>query len=388
LYGYLLRKVKMVQIVINENQLNLIKGELIKQSEISLAEEKWNNFTNEEKQFVVELLRVTYPEKSKLIKENWLNTVGDIVGIFDPTGVVDLINGISYIRQGENLFGFLSIVSAIPYAGDFVAKPVMAALKLGKPSAKALNGVMKTAKAGDVTKAGADLAKLAETGGITGAFVKGIQLIGTKLKSLVERIPGGIATSGLKNTILGWIDLFSKAGSRAIQTKQVISNLAKRIPKMSPVKAAEELTALKSAIKSSPDVFTGYRTTKGVLSWKTVFGGMPQLMGRNKSVRALMRQSKWWLGFLDYVGLGNFVGPEELSKQLGGEDAMRQKMEEYNRTPDAKQNFEDQYGKENDGSSNTNNPPASSASPKMELDPFAKFLRGILTGGLNPIPGM
>jgi hypothetical protein len=115
---------------------------------------------------------------------------------------------------------------------------------------------------------------------------------------------------------------------------------------------------------------------------------MPQLMGRNKSVRALMRQSKWWLGFLDYVGLGNFVGPEELSKQLGGEDAMRQKMEEYNRTPDAKQNFEDQYGKENDGSSNTNNPPASSASPKMELDPFAKFLRGILTGGLNPIPGM
>ena len=33
----------MVQIIINENQLNLIKGELTKQSEISLAEEKFNS---------------------------------------------------------------------------------------------------------------------------------------------------------------------------------------------------------------------------------------------------------------------------------------------------------------------------------------------------------
>jgi hypothetical protein len=391
LYGYLLRKVKMVQIIINENQLNLIKGELIKQSEISLAEEKWNNFTNEEKQFVVELLRVAYPEKSKLIKEHWLNTVGDIVGIFDPTGVVDLVNGISYITQEEYLFGFLSIVSAIPYAGDFVAKPVMAALKLGKPSAKALNGIMKTAKAGNVTKASADLAKLSQSGGITGAFVKGFQLVGPKVKSIVERIPGGMATSGLKNTILGWIDLFSKAGSRAIKTQRDIGRLSRRLPKMTPAVAAKKLEDLSSAIKSSPGVFTGYRTTKGLLSWKTIFGGMPQLMGRNKSVRALMRQSKWWLGFLDYIGLGNFVGPEELSKQLGGEEAMRQKMEEYNKTPDAERNFKDEYGKENDGSSNTNttsSSSASSASPKMELDPFAKFLRGIITGGLNPIPGM
>ena len=383
----------MVQIIINESQLNLIKGDLSKQSQLRLVEEEWNNFTNEEKQLVVELLKAIYPEKSKLLKEAWYNTLGDIVGIFDPTGVVDLVNGISYISQGENLFGFLSIISAIPYAGDIVAKPVMAALKLGKPSAKALNRIMSAAEnannAKDMAKVSADLAKLAQSGGITGAFVKGFQTVGPKIKSVVERLPGGFITGGLKNTILGWIDLFSKAGSKAIQRKQVIGNLANNMKRMSPEKAVEQLTALTKAIKSSPGAFTGYRTTKGILSWKTMFGGMPQLMGRNKSVRALMRQSKWWLGFLDYIGLGNFVGPEELSKQLGGEEAMKQKMEEYNKTPEAERNFKDQFGEGNmDSSTEDNTTSTSNKSTKPELDPLAKFLRNLVTGALNPIPGM
>lgn len=377
----------MVEIVITENQLKLLKVEISNQSEIKLAEEKWNNFNNSEKQLVVELLRAIYPEKTKLIKESWLNTVGDIVGIFDPTGVVDLINGISYISQGENLFGFLSIISAVPYAGDIIAKPVMGALKLGKPSAKVLNNILKTAKAGDVTKASADLSKLASTGGITGTFVKGIQKLGPKLKSIIERMPGGSITKGLKNTILGWIDLFSKVGSKAIVSKQVMGNLAKRLPRMSPAKAAIELENLNKAVKSIPGAFTGYRTSKGVFSWKTLFGGMPQLMGRNKSVRALMRQSKWWLGFLDYIGLGNWVGPEELAKTLGGEAAMAEKMEEYNKTPEAKQNFEDEYGSETTESSETTSQSTSSTSKNDgNLDPFAKLLRNIFTGSVNPIP--
>jgi hypothetical protein len=377
----------MVEIVITENQLELIKVEITNQSEIKLAEEKWDNFNKSEKQLVVELLKAIYPEKSKLIKEDWMNTVGDIVGIFDPTGVVDLINGISYISQGENLFGFLSIVSAVPYIGDIIAKPVMGALKLGKPSAKMLNNILKTAKAGDVTKASADLAKLSSAGGVTGKFVKGMEKVGPKLTSIIEKVPGGSITRGLKNTILGWIDLFSKAGSKAVVSKQVMGNLAKRLPKMSPAKAVIELENLNKAVKSMPGAFTGYRTSKGVFSWKTLFGGMPQLMGRNKSVRSLMRQSKWWLGFLDYIGLGNWVGPEELSKKLGGEDIMAEKMEEYNKTPQAKQNFEDEYGSETTESSETTSQSTSSSSKNnSELDPFAKLLRNVLTGSVNPIP--
>ena len=375
----------MAEIIINESQFEIIKGVLERQSKIKLAEDKWTTFSDEEKNFVIEFLKVSYPEKSKLLKEAWYNTLGDVVGIFDPTGVVDLVNGISYISQGENLFGFLSIISAVPYAGDAVAKPMMGALKLGAPSAKALNSVLKTAEAGDTVKAGADLAKLAGQGGITGTFVKGLEYVGPKLKSIVERVPGGFMTSGLKNTILGWIELFAKAGKQGKLTQRAMGRLSRRLPKLPPAVAAKKLEDLSKAIKSTPGVFTGYRTTKGLFSWKTVFGGMPQLMGRNKSVRALMRQSKWWLGFLDYIGLGNWVGPDELIEKLGGEEAMRQKMEEYNKTSEAEQNFQDEYGAEetqqNQSSSSTNNKSKSS-----DLDPLAKFLRNILTGQLNPLP--
>ena len=379
----------MAEIIIKESQLKLIKGELAKQSEMRLAEEKWNKFSDEEKEFLVEFLKAVYPKKTKLIKESWYNTLGDIVGIFDTTGVVDLVNGISYISQGENLFGFLSIISAIPYAGDVVAKPVMIALKLRKPSAKALEAVMKTAKAGDTAKAAADLSKLAATGGITGTFVKGIEKIAPSIKSVIERVPGGFLTSGIKKTILGWLDLFGKAGKEVKIAKQVTGNLASRMARMAPDVAVKELEILSKAIKSSSGVFTGYRTTKGLFSWKTVFGGMPQLMGRNKSVRALMRQSKWWLGFLDYIGLGNFVGPDELSEKLGGEDAMQRKMEEYNKTPDAKKNFEDQYGSERTESQTDNRQNTSSSTiSKPDIDPLAKFFRNLVMGQVNPIPGM
>jgi hypothetical protein len=374
----------MLEIVIGENQLNLIKGELSKQTKLKLAEEKWKRFSEEEKEFVVEFLKVIHPKKSKLLKENrWYNTVGDIVGIFDPTGVVDLVNGISYLRQGDTLFGFLSIVSAVPYAGDLVAKPVMAALKLGKPSAKALNSVMKTAKAGDTAKAGADLAKLVETDRITNIFVKGMETIGPKLTDIVNKVPGGFMTRGLKNTILGWIDLFSKAGRQGKTVKQTTGYLARRIPKMSPEKAVKELEKLSNIVKSSPGAFTGYRTTKGLMSWKTIFGGMPQLMGRNKSVRALMRQSKWWLGFLDYLGLGNWVGPEELAQMVGGEEEMRRMMENYNRTSQARQNFEDQFGAEEQQQQYAQ--PSQPTSSTKSSDPFANFLRNIFIGQLNPM---
>jgi hypothetical protein len=126
------------------------------------------------------------------------------------------------------------------------------------------------------------------------------------------------------------------------------------------------------------------------MSWKTLFRGMPQLIGRNASVRALARQTKWWAGFLDYVGLGNFVGPEEIAKKMG-EDNFINKMEEYQKTPEAQQNFSDDFGSEtSDKSSGETNPSTntSNTETKSSQDPLANFLRNLLVGKLNPIPGM
>ena len=69
---------------------------------------------------------------TELLQEaEWYNTVGDILGIVDPTPTIDIINGISYFSQGDHLFGLLSLISAIPYAGDAVGKTIMGSLKIG-----------------------------------------------------------------------------------------------------------------------------------------------------------------------------------------------------------------------------------------------------------------
>ena len=96
--------------------------------------------------------------KKQLLKEyKWYNTLLDFVGIVDPTGAADFINSISYFRQGEIFFGFLSLASIIPYAGDIVAKPVVALVKMGKGSFKTMNAAI---KAGSATKTAAAATKL------------------------------------------------------------------------------------------------------------------------------------------------------------------------------------------------------------------------------------
>ena len=289
-----------------------------------------------------------------------------------------MVNGISYISQGDKLFGFLSLVSAVPVLGDAVAKPVMAALKMGAPSAKALEGVLKTAQAGNSIKAAEDLARLSSTGGIIGKFVKGFGKVGSKLRGFIERMPLG-PLKGLRKTILQWIDLFEKGAKTGKTVRYAGAQLAKNLPKLSKEKQIEQLTQLRKIAKEA-NFFKSYSTSKGILSWKTLFGGMPQLLGRNKSVRALMRQSKWWLGFLDYAGIGNFVGPDELLSKVG-EEKMINKMEDYNKTEDAKKyaaEYEDADISQSEVQSNSKQS-SSQSNGGQDDNPLSGFFKNLFT---------
>lgn len=364
----------MAEVIISEKQLELIQDLITKEENQKLAEKNWEKLTESEKDAVVEFCKELYPEKASLIKEDkWYNTLGDIVGVFDPTGVVDIVNGISYINQGDNLFGFLSLVSAIPYAGDIVAKPVMGALKVGAPAAKALEGVLKTAKLGNTAKAAEDLAKISKTGGITGKFVDGVGKLGGKLKALVERVP---MPGGLKRTLNQWFDLFSNVSRRGKTVRYASQQFAKNLPKLS---RAEQIAGLEKLIKASKEsgLFTSYRTSKGLLSWKTIFGGMPQLIGRNKSVRALVRQTKFWAGFLDFLGLGNFVGPDEAIQQMG-QDQFESKMAEYQKTPEAQEYYQESFGNQDIPQSGQQQSTASK--PQTKSNPFGDFFKNVLGG--------
>jgi len=209
---------------------------------------------------------------------------------------------------------------------------------------------------------------------------------GEKVIKTIDEIPAG-PFKGMKNTIKSYFQLLSNAGKKSVMFQKRAGVLAKNFQKGTA--AVKDVELLKNYLKTQK-VFNPATLTKPGFFTNVFFGGIPRLFRSpsQRRLRILMQSTKWWLGFLDYVGLGNWVGAEELSKKMGDENFMK-KVDEYNQTPEAKQNFEDQFGSEKvEGQTNNQQSTSSSTSSEPNLDPLAKFLRGLFTGQMNPIPGM
>lgn len=276
---------------------------------------------------------LTESQYDRLMTEaKWYNLVGDILGIADPTGLVDIANGISYMSQGDHLFGLLSFISAIPYAGDVVAKPVMGALKIGSKSTKSLKTAMELSKAGQTADAAVILRKLAEEPGVVGKFLKSSTNWAPKISAQVEKLPGGLL-KGFKNTILDYLKLFERAGAKSTKFAAETGKLANTVL-ISPAQQTKNIKMLQDILKKEKIFDKTSLTSRSLLS-NIFLGGAPRLFG-NRRMRMLMRGTKFWAGFLDYVGLGNFVGPDEAVEKLGGEEEMRKKFDEYMKTQEAK----------------------------------------------------
>lgn len=74
----------------------------------------------------------------------WVNTLLDVVGIVDPTGIADATNAFLYFRKGEVLYGILSLISVVPYVGDAIAKPFIGLVKTGGALLKPITNILKT----------------------------------------------------------------------------------------------------------------------------------------------------------------------------------------------------------------------------------------------------
>lgn len=313
--------------------------------------EKWPTLDKNQKLFVREYIKQTNPKNkkkideffnkldNKLLNEEWYNTLLDIVGWVDPTGITDAINGVIYMVQGDYLFGFLSFVAVIPYVGDLISKPIMASLKMAKPELKMVNQAMELSKLGKADEAAALLKKASGSDQQVSWFTKQINNIAPKMKQFVENIPAG-PLKGFKNTILEWIQMFSKAGKEAKVVTKMTGDLATNLPKLSKANQLKNLEDLTKAIKDVKGPFRGFEGQ--AVGWKHFWAGMPQIFG-NRSTRALMTKTKWYLGLLDWMNLGNWVGPNELTKTMTEEELMKQ-MQLYNATPQAKQYLQDDFG--------------------------------------------
>jgi hypothetical protein len=318
---------------ITESELKGHILQIYKEEQEKIVQEKWDKLNKEEKVFVVEFLRASYPEKSELLKESkWYNTLGDIAGIFDPTGIIDVVNGISYWRQGDKLFALLSFISAVPYVGDLVAKPVVGVMKSGSVASKAFKTA---AVAGDAAKI-AETAKVA--GGPIGKMVSSAPSWGTKLinilKASIGRIP--LLGRGLVKVIEEYVQIFkgagAKMGTRATELAKLEGKTLTSIEKKRLIKQIEKDSA-----------FRGFRDNKGLANssfMSKVRGGVPRLFG-NRATRSLMGRTKWYLRLLDFLGIANFVGPDELMQKYSD---LEEKVNQFNQTPEGQKSWSDDFG--------------------------------------------
>jgi len=343
----------MKKIIVNQDDLKNIVNKIYKEEESKIANEKWSKLSKNEKLFVLEFLKVTYPEKANLINESkWYNTLGDIAGIFDPTGVIDLANGISYWRQGDKLFAILSWVSAIPGLGDLIAKPVVGALKAGGVIGKTFKSAV---VAGDAIKVAESAGK---SGGAIAKFVETSPSWGSKLMNVLRASVGKIPFLGrIVNHIEEFVKIFTSAsrtmkGGRGIVGKMLGKGEAKTLK--DTFRGFRDYGGFKNK-------YFRYISSKDVPLWNKFMAGVPHMFGGNPATRSLMRRSKWYLGLLDTLGIADTkTTPDEIIAKYPKE------VQKYNESETGQKNWSDEFGGETETVQSTETTPTKTTDKSSE----------------------
>lgn len=326
-----------MNILITESQYRYISSE----ERVQSIKNIFKNLSSEDKKIITEKVNLIHSNKL-LTEAQWWNTVGDILGFFDPTGAVDLVNGLDYIRQGDYFFGFLSLVSVIPFA-DFLTKPLMGASKFSK-TRKGIDAALKIAKnaktSDDMLKAQKILQRTAAINPDLTKLMMNSGKWGDKLKQAIDVVPTNFATSGMKKTLNSWIDLFSHSLTQKANVRGMIGNLAKNV-KTDPKTAANLVDSLKSLkTTASKGPLSTFQLKDPDFMLKYFWPGFTVRSSKGRQLIGMMRRTKFYAGLLDYIGVANFVGPQELINQEG-EEYVDSKIKEYANTPLGKQYYEE-----------------------------------------------
>lgn len=199
----------MSQIVLTESELKLRMAQIYKEEKLNQMKSIWETFTKNEKLFVFEFYKQLHPESKILSEGKWYNWVGDIVGFIPGLELVNVINGVSYWRQGEKLFALLSFLAGLPGL-NLILNPVKGLIRGGGVLAKGLKSAVAI---GDSSK----LASLGAKSGIIGGLIRTVGDWGGKLMGLLLKI--GERVPFLKTIIKGLrgtIDTFKGAKTKMV----------------------------------------------------------------------------------------------------------------------------------------------------------------------------
>ena len=216
--------------MMNNQDFNQYFDKILKEEQTKFLVEKISELDIEEREFVFEYIKLANPETSKLIKEDkWYNWVGDVLGIVDPTGVVNILNGLSYLKQGDKFLGIVSLVAGIPIIGKIVGTPLLMALKSGGRLARLFKGATTAA----------DFAKIGKSSSIFGKFLGFMPKIKSWFGKMIPKLPKG--------------KLLGKSISSMVGEEGVLTNAAKQMtskPVTTPAVAAMAPVATQTVAKS------------------------------------------------------------------------------------------------------------------------------------------
>jgi hypothetical protein len=94
-----------------------------------------------------------------------------------------------------------------------------------------------------------------------------------------------------------------------------------------------------------------------------------------------MTRTKFWAGFLDWLGVANFVGPDELQAKMGA--AFNEKMNQYSQTGEAQQNWNEDFADVPEDTMAPKTPDTNMDSQQGETDWTKSIINNLVFGPLT-----
>lgn len=271
--------------------------------------------------------------KSKLQNEDFTTGTLEVVSALDPTGVSDLVLAFVYFKRDDDLFGWLTLLGAFPFIGAPIVTPLKMALKVNSGLAKRIELSIKAMKNGDPKKAERLLQPLRQKQGFISEFIQkfgGPNGWSEKIIKTINETPDLVVFGPLKTLISDWVKLLGNLGTKSLKVNNLVQKMG---PNLKPL----ELNQIYRVLKND-NLFDPSMLRKPGWFSQTFAGGVPRIFRspEGRRFRIMMESTKWWLGFLDFIGLANFVGVEETISNMGQENFYNE-LEKYNKTPEAQE---------------------------------------------------
>jgi len=193
-----------------DKNFDKVFNKILKEEQIRFIQEKVSGMNSLEKELMFEYFKVVNPKVSNVIMEQrWWNTLGDWIGMADPSGTVNVVNGLDYLRQGDKIMGIVNLIVGVPAFGK-LAVPLLADLKLGGSLFKAL----------EAAKTSGQFAEIGKKFGLFGKILKYSGKIGAWLLKWVSKVPGLKFVAKVIDEFFGQKGFFTEASAKMQEKPQ------------------------------------------------------------------------------------------------------------------------------------------------------------------------